>query len=296
MAFYIMTDVAADLPKSYADKWDDFRIIPMNYQIDGEEKVYECGNETDIHQFYERLRNGSLATTSQIMLDAYLQTFGSMLKNGDEILYICFSSGLSGTYETALMAQKMLSEEISTGKLVIVDSLCASVGEGLLVHYALEFRKSGMNIEQVAEWVVNHRQNIVHWFTVTDLNFLKRGGRISATSAALGSMLKIKPVMDVNFEGKLIAEYKVQGRKKSLKELVEQTVKAADPKIGPQTIFIGHGDCEEDAQFVLEKLKEEGLPIKESMITPIGTIIGSHSGPGTLALFSYGKGRYTSKD
>ena len=296
MAFYIMTDVAADLPKTYADKWENFHIIPMNYQIDGEEKVYECGDEKNIHEFYERLRNGSLSTTSQIMLETYLQTFGPLLKNGDEILYVCFSSGLSGTYETSLMAQKMLSEEISTGKLVIVDSLCASVGEGLLVHYALECRKQGMNIDQVAEWVVNHRQNLVHWFTVTDLFFLKRGGRVSAASAALGSMLKIKPVMDVNFEGKLIAEYKVQGRKKSLKELVDQTVKAADPKIGPQTIFIGHGDCEEDARYVLEKLKEEGLPIKEAMITPIGTIIGSHSGPGTLALFSYGKGRYTSKD
>ena len=293
MAFYIITDVAGDLPKSYADKWENFEIIPMSYQIDGEEKLYRCGDEKDIHDFYEHLRNGSVSTTSQVSLETFIKTFTPHLKNGDDVLYIAFSSGLSGTYQTALVAQKMLQEEISTGRLLVVDSLCASVGQGLLVHYALECRKAGMDLDQTAQWVIDHRQNLIHWFTVTDLFFLKRGGRVSATSAALGTMLKIKPVMDVNYEGKLIVEYKVQGRKKSLKELVDQTVKGADPKMNPQTIFIGHGDCEEDAQYVLNQLKEAGLPIKEAMITPISSIIGSHSGPGTLALFSMGIARYT---
>ncbi len=295
MAFYIVTDVAGDLPKSYVDKWDHLIVIPMDYQLDGEPGVYRCGDENRIHEFYDRLRNGGLSTTTQVSLDSFLNTFSPLLRQGHEVLYIAFSSGLSGTYETALMAQKMLRDDISTGKLIIVDSLCASVGQGLLVHHALERRAEGMGIEQVAEWLVNNRQRLIHWFTVTDLFFLKRGGRIGAASAALGSMLKIKPVMDVNFEGKLIVEYKVQGRKKSLKEMVEQTLKAADPKLGPQTIFIGHGDCEEDARYVLEHLRSEGYPIRDSMITPIGIIIGSHSGPGTLALFSMGTGRYSGK-
>lgn len=201
-----------------------------------------------------------------------------------------FSSGLSGTYQAALLAQEMVLEETPHARLLVVDSLCASAGEGLFVHYAIQKRAEGLSLDETAQWLIDHRQQFVHWFTVDDLDTLKRGGRVSATAAFMGSMLKIKPILHVNYEGKLIPREKVQGRKKSLKVLAEKAASLAVPKEG-QTLFIGHGDCEEDAEYVLACMKALGFEPKEVLITAIGAIIGAHSGPGTLAVFFLGEER-----
>lgn len=285
MAFWIVTDVACDLPKRYIDEQENFYVIPMPYRIDGQDHVYTpYDGGPALHEFYDALRAERVATTAQVSLNDYQRIFSKLIKQGNEVLYLCFSSGLSGSCDTATLARNMILEEIPDAKLYVIDTLCPSGGEGLLVHYALQKRREGLSIDETAQWVINNRQHIAHWFTVDDLDFLYRGGRVSKSSAFLGGMLKIKPILHVNFEGKLIPREKVMGRKHALKTLAEKYVELANPKEG-QLVIIGHGDCEEDAQYTAEALKKLAPSVKDIRFWPIGAIIGAHSGPGTVAIF-----------
>ncbi len=291
MSFYIVTDVASDLPKSYIEKQKDFYVISMPYTLNGKEEKYTPYDGTDaLHNLYQSLGNGAQVTTAQVSLSAYTKVFKELLKAGHEVLYIGFSSGLSGSFQAATLARNTILEELPNAKLYLVDSLCASLGQGLLVDYAIKKRDSGMNIEEVASWTHQNRQNLIHWFTVDDLDFLFRGGRLSKSSAFLGSMLKIKPILHVNFEGRLIPREKVAGRKRSLRDIAEKFTSFASPKEG-QTVFISHGDDEEAANYTKDLLLKAHPSIKEVLIAPIGIIIGSHSGPGTVAMFFMGEQR-----
>ncbi len=289
MSFWIVTDAACDLPASYLQNKSDLTVIPTVYRIDGREYTDKPGDEAAVGRFYDMLRDGRVATTSQITPVEYQRVFRDLVKQGREVLCVTFSSGLSGTYQSAVLAKSFIEDEIPGAKIVVVDSLCASLGEGLLVHYTLQKRDEGLSIDDTAEWVISNRQRLNHWFTVDDLMFLYRGGRVNATSAYLGSMLRIKPVMHVNYEGKLIPREKVQGRKRSLKALAQKVADLAVPRDG-QTVFISHGDVLEEAQYTMEHIKEL-VKVKESLISPVGAYIGAHSGPGTVAVFFMGESR-----
>lgn len=282
MAFWIVSDSCTDFPVSYIEKQENFIILPLTYEISGQVFV-PSGKEEETKSFYQALRSGKIATTSQINIQTWKDAILPLLKNNDEVLCLPFSSGLSGTCAAAFSAKEELDQEFPNNKLIVIDTKCASLGQGLLVHYALEKRNNGLSLEETAQWVRDHVLKVSHWFTVDDLQFLRRGGRVSTTSAYVGSILKIKPVLHVNDEGLLIPMEKVQGRKKSLKALFTK-VKETATNPQDQTIFISHGDCYDDAKWLADMLKEE-LNVKDFLISYVGPVIGSHAGPGTVAIF-----------
>jgi DegV family protein with EDD domain len=286
MSFWIVTDACSDLPADYIKKQKDLHIVPMSYQIDGVVQEIRLTDETlpaRVQGFYERLENGAVATTFQVNQSEWEEQVTPLLERGNDVLMLVFSSALSGMYLTAKAAEENLKTKFPERKIVAFDTRCASMGEGLLVHYALAYRDAGHNFEETLQWVTRNALRVIHWFTVTDLHFLRRGGRLSATSATLGSILKIKPVLNLDPKGRLIPREKVQGRKHSLKELYEKTGQdALEP--WKQTMFLGHGGCEKDALWLAERLKEK-LHVPEIVVSTIGPIIGSHSGPGTVAIF-----------
>lgn len=287
--YCIITDSTCDLPENIVSELE-LQVIPMEFQIDG--KIYHNypdGREYDFHKFYDALRTGKTSTTSQVNYQVFMDTFSPILESGKDILYIAFSSGLSGTYNGSVIAAKDLMEKYPERKVVCVDSLAASVGEGLLVYEAARKRAEGLALEELAAWVENNRLKLCHWFTVDDLNHLKRGGRVSPAVAIIGTTLGIKPVLHVDDEGHLIPVSKVRGRRKSLDALVEHMVQTCEKPEG-QTVFIGHGDALEDAEYVA-KLVRQKFKIKDIVINYIGPVIGSHSGPGTIALFFFGTHR-----
>ena len=283
--YVITTDNNSDLPEKYL-KDHGVGCMYLSYSMDG--KNYTHGNFLPEHEFYEAMRNGSMPTTAQVNPENAKALLESYLKEGKDILHIAFSSGLSGTYNSSRIAAEELMEEYPDRKIIVVDSLSASLGQGLLVWLAQQKKELGQTLEDVVDWVEKNKLKMVHLFTVDDLNHLYRGGRVSRTTAIVGSMLNIKPVLHVDNEGKLTAIGKVRGRKKALQELV----KLMDEKIGSfgadcDTIFISHGDCEQDAQYVAAKVKEK-YNIKNIIINQVGATIGAHSGPGTMALFFMG--------
>ena len=284
--YVLFTDCTADLPAELAREWG-IEMLPMEVKIGQDEYLhYADAREIGFAEFYKRLRAGEMATTSQITPAAFRKYFTPFLQEDRDILYIAFSSGLSGTYGAAVLAAEELMKEFPGRKIRCVDSLAASVGEGLLVYTAAQKKREGMSLAELAAWTEESRSHLCHWFTVDDLHFLKRGGRVSAVSATFGSMLKIKPVLHVDDEGHLIPMKKAHGRKKALKELVEMMRETVEAPEG-QTIFIGHGDCAEDAELVARLVRAE-FPVKEVRTMYIGPVIGSHSGPGTVALFFFG--------
>ncbi len=290
MSFWIVTDACCDLPASYIRKQERFLVAPMSYQIDGTVMEIDPLNpsaDENTHQFYERLNNGATSTTFQINQQGWTDILSPLLEQGEDVLAIPFSSALSGSYEACRLAVEELRGKYPERKAYALDSLCASLGEGLLVHHVLCRRGEGMDFDATVAWAKENRTRMVHWFTVNDLMYLKRGGRVSATSAAFGTMLKIKPVLDVDMKGRLIPMEKVQGRKRSMKTLLEKAETTAD-HIAGQTVFISHADCIEDAQWLANKIKEE-LGVKEILIHTISPIIGTHTGQGTLALFYVGQ-------
>ena len=283
--YVITTDNNSDLPEKYL-KDHGVGCMYLSYSMDG--KNYTHGNFLPEHEFYEAMRNGSMPTTAQVNPENAKALLEPYLKEGKDILHIAFSSGLSGTYNSSRIAAEELMEEYPDRKIIVVDSLSASLGQGLLVWLAQQKKELGQTLEDVADWAEKNKLKMVHLFTVDDLNHLYRGGRVSRTTAIVGSMLNIKPVLHVDNEGKLTAIGKVRGRKKALQELV----KLMDEKIGSfgadcDTIFISHGDCEQDAQYVAAKVKEK-YNIKNIIINQVGATIGAHSGPGTMALFFVG--------
>ena len=283
--YVITTDNNSDLPEKYL-KDHGVGCMYLSYSMDGKNYTHE--NFLPEHEFYEAMRNGSMPTTAQENPENAKALLEPYLKEGKDILHIAFSSGLSGTYNSSRIAAEELMEEYPDRRIIVVDSLSASLGQGLLVWLAQQKKELGQTLEDVADWAEKNKLKMVHLFTVDDLNHLYRGGRVSRTTAIVGSMLNIKPVLHVDNEGKLTAIGKVRGRKKALQELV----KLMDEKIGSfgadcDTIFISHGDCEQDAQYVAAKVKEK-YNIKNIIINQVGATIGAHSGPGTMALFFVG--------
>jgi DegV family protein with EDD domain len=237
----------------------------------------------DAKSFYKILRTGKMITTSAVSIDRFLGEFEPVLKEGKDILYLGFSSGLSGTYNAGAVAAGELAEKYPERKVFTVDTLAASMGQGLLVWYAANMKKKGASIEEVRDFAEENKLKLAHWFTVNDLFFLKRGGRVSAATAILGTALQIKPVLHVDDAGKLISVSKVRGRKSAVDALFAK-IKDMATDVSEQTVFISHGDCIEDAEYLAEKIKSE-LGVKEVVISYVGPVIGAHSGPGTLALF-----------
>ncbi len=287
--YQIITDSTTDIsPKMIADL--DLQVIPLRYTMEG--KTYENipgGGEIDDHTFYEKLRSGTTSTTAQINSEEFIQWFTPVLEAGKDVLYLAFSSGLSGTCQSAMIAKRDLEKSFPDRRIEVFDTLCASMGEGLLVYYAAQMKKSGKTMDEVLAWLKENVLHLCHWFTVDDLNHLKRGGRVSAATALVGTMLGIKPVLHVDDEGHLIAMSKVRGRKQSLDALVKKMEETAIDPAG-QTVFISHGDCLEDAQYVAEQVRKKMGPQKIE-INFIGPVIGAHSGPGTVALFFLGTQR-----
>lgn len=289
--FTIFTDSCADLHPDFIAAQQEFYVLPLTYTIGGQQYVDAHGKGLDHETFYRRLAAGENSVTSQVNVGTLCDAFRPLLKEGKEILYLAFSSALSGTYQCAMMAKQMLDEEAPGGKLIVVDTLAASAGQGLLVSLALQRRAQGMDIETLAKWVEDSRQNIVHWFTVDDLQFLKRGGRCSPAAAFFGTLMNIKPVLHVSVEGKLIARDKARGRHGALRGLVDRMeALAVNPK--EQTVYISNAACVADAEKLREMIHERlGVPMEQFVITDVGPVVGSHSGPGTLALFFWGKDR-----
>lgn len=287
--YIIVTDSSADLSTELAQE-AGVEVLPLRFTIEGQTKYnWPDNREMDPKEFYSRLRGGEMATTAAVNMDQYLTMLEPVLQAGKDVLVLAFSSGLSATYDSARLAGEELREKYPERKLFVVDTLCASMGEGLLVWHAGQLKKQGKNIEEVRDWAEENKLHLCHQFTVDDLNFLKRGGRISATTAAVGSMLKIKPVLHVNNEGKLVNIGKARGRKASLNTLVDR-MEATAVNPAEQTVFISHGDSLEDAQYVA-RLVSERMGVKDIRINYVGPVIGAHSGPGTLALFYLGTER-----
>ncbi len=283
--YKITTENTADLPYTYYQEYD-IEFLYLTYQLDG--VVYGKDKELEADDFYRRMRSGSMPTTSQVNIEAAKEGFRPILESGRDILHIAFSSGLSGTYESVSTAARELEAEYPERKIIVVDSLCASLGEGLLVDRAVEMKAAGIPLEDNAAWLEAHKLNLCHVFTVDDLFHLYRGGRVSRMTALLGTMINIKPMLHVDNEGHLINLGKVRGRKKSVATLVTMMEERIGSWRDKNTkIFISHGDCLADAQL-LEKLVREKFGYETYLINYVGATIGTHSGPGTLALFFFG--------
>ncbi|MEG0755285.1 MAG: DegV family protein [Oscillospiraceae bacterium] len=287
--YVIVTDSSADLTADLVNELG-VEVLPLTFTIKG--KTYQNhpdNRDMDPKLFYELLRNEEMATTAAVNVADYTELLTPILQSGKDVLILVFSSGLSATYQSACLAAGELAEEFPDRKIMTVDTLAASLGEGLLVWHAAQLKNAGKSMEEVAQWVEENKLHLCHWFTVDDLHFLKRGGRVSAATAVLGTMLSIKPVMHVDNEGHLINMTKARGRKASMVALVDNMEKfAIDP--ANQMVFLSHGDCLEDAQKVADMVKER-LGVKEVILNNVGPVIGAHSGPGTLALFFLGTER-----
>jgi DegV family protein with EDD domain len=284
--YVIITDATCDLPAAFAEKIG-VTVIPMEFTMSGKVyKHYPDAREMSFHTFYERTKNGEMSVTSQINGATYEQYFVPMLKDGKDILYIAFSSGLSGTYQASKIAAADLMERYPGRRIICLDSKAASVGEGMLVYAAMQKLAEGMSLDELVDWVEETRNHICHWFTVDDLNHLKRGGRVSPVTAVVGTALGIKPVLHVDSEGNLIPVANVRGRKKSLEVLVDHMAKTC---VNPeeQVIVIGHGDDLEAAEY-LKTLVQNRFRVKDIIITDMGPIIGAHTGCGIAALFFFG--------
>ena len=283
--YVLVTDSACDISPAQLQEWR-VKAVRLNYLFtdNGEEKL---DNDETPKSFYTSMREGRIAKTSSVNQERFIETFTPILEDGVDILYLAFSSGLSVTCENARKVASFLKEKYPARKITVIDSLAASAGQGLFVYLAVKNRDAGMTLEENAEELKKQVLHVCHWFTVDDLVYLKRGGRISRTTALLGTALNVKPVLHVDNEGHLIKMSQVHGRKKSIRKLAE---KLGETILPDSPVFISHGDCLEDAEMLREILKNEyGKEVQ--LVTYIGSVIGAHSGPGTLALFFLGKER-----
>lgn len=284
--FVITTDSTVDLPK----EWLEERNIPtlkLSYTIDGE--TYPDMEGISKKEFFDRIRRGSLPTTSQVTPGQARELFEPIIKEGKDIIHIGFSSGLSGSLNSERMAAQDLMEDYPEARITVIDSLCACLGEALLLYYVLKLKKEGKTYDEIVTWAEENKLHVCHNVTVDDLNHLHRGGRVSKATAVLGTMVKIKPMIHMDNEGKLSVIGKERGRKRSLHKIVdimEDQMKGWDNEI----VMITHGDCEEDAQYVAGLIREK-YGIDNILINVIGTVIGSHTGPGVVATFCMGNKR-----
>ncbi len=284
--FAIFTDSSADLGEDLVREMD-IQVLPLSFTIqDRTYHNYPDNHELSPHTFYKMLREGQTATTAAVNVEQYLQAMEPQLQAGRDVLVLAFSSGLSATYNSSAVAAEELREKYPERKIYTVDTLCASLGQGLLVWLAAKERAAGKTIDEVRDWAVGHKLSICHQFTVDDLHFLKRGGRISSTTAFVGSMLQIKPVLHVDNDGKLMTVAKARGRRAALKALVDRMEQTAID-LRDQTVFISHGDCLEDAQLVAQLVKDR-FGVKDVYMNYVGPVVGAHAGPGVLALFYVG--------
>ncbi|MDD7543539.1 MAG: DegV family protein [Peptoniphilaceae bacterium] len=289
MSYQIITDVTADIDLSLYKGLPEPIIIPMEVIMGGQTYIYGQGGTITVEEFYERLRTGEAAQTSQINPTVYTELFRKILEEGKDVLYLCFSSGLSGTIQSAILCMEKLREEFPDRKLYCVDTLAASAGEGLFVEGVLRKQAEGLSIEEVVAWAEEHKLFMCHWFTVDSLDHLRRGGRVSAAEAFLGTALQIKPVLHVSDEGKLIPMEKARGQKKAIQSQVRHIAEGWKPELGKR-VWIGHGDCMERAQELAEKVHELYADAQIDIV-PIGPVIGAHAGPGVLSLFYWGSNR-----
>ena len=284
--YQIITDSGCDLPNEVLEKLD-LKMVSLTLLYRGQSLADSVSG--NIKEFYDSMRQGETASTSAVNPEGWANEMESALSQGLDVLVIAFSSGLSTTYQSAVIAANDLKEKYPDRKILVIDSKCASLGQGLLCHYAAKKRDEGLSIDELAAWLEEHKLNLCHWFTVDDLVYLKRGGRISAATALVGTILNIKPVLHVDDEGHLISVSKARGRKASIQAMIDRMEELAIPGEN-EFIMICHGDCFEDAQMLGEMAKQK-LGVKEVFIGYTGAVIGSHSGPGTLALFFLGKNR-----
>lgn len=290
MKTIFLIDSCSDLPLSFIEENSDcLDIIGMPVEIDGKDYIDDFGKTLTHEEFYKFIRKGIMPTTSQINSHRFLEKFKKHSDDGNSIIYIGFTSGMSGTYNSAMVAKEMLLEENPNADITLVDTRCASVGEGLLILYAVEMLKNGSSKDEILNWIEGNKLKSNHWFAVDDLTFLKKGGRISATSAAVGTLLKVKPILTVDNEGKLKSYTNVRGRKKSLNFLIE---KSKEHIIDSENsiIIIGHGDCIKEAKK-LEKEVQNELNPRKIIITQLSSTIASHVGPDMISLAFIGEAR-----
>ena len=285
MAYVLITDSACDILPEKLKEWDVELIrMPYLFTDDNRERL---DHDQPMKEFYDEMRDGRVAKTSGVNEETFLTFFTPFLEDGKDILYLAFSSGLSVTCANAVRVAEQLAEQYPERKIRVVDSLCASAGQGLFVYLAKMNRDKGMTVDENADAMEADKLHLCHWFTVEDLKYLKRGGRVSAATALLGTALNVKPVLHVDNEGHLIKMTQVHGRKKSIRKMAEML---GETILKDTPIFISHGDCIEDAEL-LAKILKENYGRETNLITGIGSVIGAHSGPGTLALFFRGKER-----
>lgn len=287
--YIIMTDSCCDLTDQMARELE-LEVLPLTMTMDGKEYPNTLdGRYITNEEFYKRLRAGKTSTTAAANVGQFEDAMRAVLGRGQDILCLCFSSALSTTYQSAVIAAENLATDFPERTIRVIDTLSASRGQGLLVYLAAQKKKEGLTLSQLGDWVEDNKLHVCHWFTVDDLNHLKRGGRVSATAALFGTMLSIKPVLHVDDAGRLIPVSKTRGRKASLLALVDHMAQTAvDP--ANQTVFISHGDCLADAEFVADAIRTR-LGVTDIRINYVGPVIGNHSGPGTVALFFLGSGR-----
>lgn len=289
MSFKIVTDSCANLTDKQIEEYG-VEIISLKYHIKNEEfDSFVKGRKTDYARTYKLLREKEMITTSLVSRESCDNVILPILESGEDVLILAFSSGLSGTYQNIKLATEDYKEQFPERKILLVDTLCASLGEGLLVHYCVEQKSKGKTIEEVAEWAEENKGSICHIFTIEDLFFLKRGGRLSGAGAVFGTLIGIKPMLHAADDGKLYVTGKVRGRKASMDALVDSLEKQGKD-INGQDIFIVHGDCEKDALYVGGQIKKK-YKIKNIVYNLIDPVIAAHAGPGTLAVFFIGNER-----
>ena len=287
--YIIMTDSCCDLTDHMAKELE-LNVVPLTVHMDGKDYANLLdGSELSFEDFYKNIRAGILGTTSAANVGQFEDAMRAVLAQGKDIVSINFSSALSATYQNAVIAAKTMADEFPDSRVYVVDSLSASLGQGLLLYLAVQKKREGLSAEELVQWVEENKLHIDHWFTVDDLNYLKMGGRVSATTAFLGTMLSIKPVMHTSDEGKLVPVGKARGRKAAIAALLDK-IEALGIHPEKQTMFICHADCEEDAKAVAQTIKDRfGTPTVH--INYIGPVIGSHTGPDTMGLFFVGTER-----
>ena len=287
--YVIITDSSADLPHSLVKELE-LEVLPLSFIMDGKTyRNWPDNREMSPGEFYNKQREGLMATTNAVNVGEASDAMEAVLKQDKDVLVLAFSSGLSTTYNSFKIAADELAEKYPSRRIYTVDTLCASLGQGMLVYQAAKLRQAGKSMEEVRDWVEANKLRQCHYFTVNDLFFLKKGGRVSAATAVVGTMLQIKPVLHVDDEGHLINVAKARGRKASLTALVDKVGELAEDPAG-QTMFISNSDCAEDAQYVADEIKKR-YGTKEIIINSIGPVIGAHTGPGCVALFFMGKHR-----
>lgn len=284
-SFEIITDSSCNLSEHMIDELG-LHILPLTFMVEGEEKIYQSylkGQHTDLTQFYDMMRNGKVFKTSLPNLADSEELMRGLLEEGKDILYLGFSSGLSGTYEATELLIKQLATEFPQQKVYALDTLCASCGQGLLIWNAVQYASKGASIEETREWVEQNKMSIATWLSVDDLKYLVRGGRVSKTSAVAGTMLSIKPIIHVDDEGKLNSVDKIRGRKKALNALVDQMKNDATAPLSEQVVFLAHSDCKSDAAYVESQIKER-FGVAQVITVTIDPVIGAHTGPGTVVI------------